>query len=346
MLLSPGPVRLADAPLCLYVPLLWPCHPEEYLQFRVDPTQGTISAACPLLTSTEVDKLLVGPPSTAHTLSGSYEGFSRSSICCALTALETALNQPSTRRILPLTSSGTVVPPSNMETGLLATQSRSLRSLSQGESRWRTVICQALEHLRLCHGLLRVLRTAKANRPFWQPAKRSLPIVLTPTQITRARQTTNPSCWSATLLRLQQSLKWPIVFVQLLPNNEYYIVCEVSSAPALSVQYRYSLLVCAPVPPQAEITVGSHGLLVWYGGNLAQTTGTFQSGATNLFVQVTHYVPLEVGALLFDNPSTSVSELSLLVSLQTVIFCLIVRKCSKGLFAMLLLDHLKIFAGS
>ncbi|TPP65735.1 Mediator of RNA polymerase II transcription subunit 14 [Fasciola gigantica] len=305
MIFSPGPVRLADAPLCLYLPLLWPCHPEEYLQFRVDPTQGTISAACPLLTSTEVDTLLVGPPSS----SGSYEGFSRSSVCCALNALETALNQPSTRRILPLTSSGTIVPQSNMETGLLASQNRSMRSLSQGESRWRTVICQALEHLRLCHGLLRVLRTAKANRPFWQPAKRSLPIVLTPTQVSRAQQSTDPFCWPAALLRIQQSLKWPIVFVQLLPNNEYYIVCEVSSAPALSVQYRYSLLVCAPVPQQAEITVGSHGLLVWSGGNLAQTAGMSQSGGTNLFVQVTHYVPLQVGALLFDNPSTSLSLL-------------------------------------
>ncbi|CAH8616353.1 unnamed protein product [Heterobilharzia americana] len=79
LILSPGPVHLADAPLCLYIPLLWPCGSHELLQVRIDPVQGFICALFPLLTSLDTEFGAIGsainvPPGPT----GISENFSRS----------------------------------------------------------------------------------------------------------------------------------------------------------------------------------------------------------------------------------------------------------------------------
>ncbi|CAL8075761.1 unnamed protein product [Calicophoron daubneyi] len=299
MVLTPGPVHLADAPLCLYVPLLWPCHPQEYLNFRVDATHGTLCASCPLLTASETENILLGSSLTGHSESvGISEGFSRSSVCAALAQLEVAVNRPSARRVYPVSASGSALSSLN-ESTLLAAQSRSLRTLSHGEYRWRSAISQSLEHLRLCLGLVRLVQTAKAYRPFWQPTKRCLPIVLTPTQTALAKSSNS---WPSALIRFQQSSRWPIVFVQIFPNNEYYVACEVIPAP-LSVSYRYCLLVCAAVPDNTEVTTDSQGLLT-VSQDVRSSPGV-QSGGTSLFIRPTHFVPLDANAVWARNPSSS-----------------------------------------
>ncbi|KAA3675664.1 uncharacterized protein DEA37_0006087 [Paragonimus westermani] len=302
MVLSPGPVNLADAPLCLYVPLLWPCHPQEYLQFRVDPIQGTLGASCPFLLTSDAEQILLGSAVPAQTGPvASVEGYSRASVCAALLSLENALNQPSTRRVCPVSTNPGITTGDN---SLLLAQTRSLRALSNTESRWRSVICQSLEHLRLCIGLVRLMKTAKTYRPFWQPAKRSLPLVLTPVQASLVK---SGSSWPPTLVRFQQSLRFPIVFVQLFPNNEYYVVCEVIPAP-LNVRFQYSLIVCAPVPDHIDVTIDAHGLAVSHTNQKLAAAGLQPTGS-NLFLQVTHLVPLEVASVWFHNPSSSLSLL-------------------------------------
>ncbi|KAF5401195.1 hypothetical protein PHET_05453 [Paragonimus heterotremus] len=302
MVLSPGPVNLADAPLCLYVPLLWPCHPQEYLQFRVDPIQGTLGASCPFLLTSDAEQILLG--SAVPTQTGpvaSVEGYSRASVCAALNSLENALNQPSTRRVCPVSANPGVA---TGDSSLLLAQTRSLRALSNTESRWRSVLCQSLEHLRLCIGLVRLMKTAKTYRPFWQPAKRSLPLVLTPVQASLVK---SGSSWPPALVRFQQSLRFPIVFVQLFPNNEYYVVCEVIPAP-LNVRFQYSLIVCAPIPEHMDVTIDAHGLAVSHTSQKLATAG-LQPIGSSLFLQVTHLAPLEVASVWFHNPSSSLSLL-------------------------------------
>ncbi|CAH8494023.1 unnamed protein product [Dicrocoelium dendriticum] len=303
MVLSPGPVRLADSPLCLYMPLLWPSHPQEFLQFRVDPVHGTLSVTCPFLLTPEAESILVGSPNAGQPGStASSDGYSRGSVCAALASIESALNRPCARRVSPVLSATADQPAS--ERSLLIVQSRSLRNLSYSDARWRSLLCQSLEHLRLCVGLMRLMKTAKALCPFWKSVRRSIPLVLTSLQASMAK---DPSSWPATLARFQQSSLWPIVFVKLFPNNEYYVVCEAVPAP-LSVTYRYYLLVCVVLSDHMDITVDSSGLLVsnmnpnWLGSSL-------QSNGTGLYLQVTHFVPIEIGSVWFHNPSSSLSIL-------------------------------------
>ncbi|TGZ63489.1 hypothetical protein CRM22_006897 [Opisthorchis felineus] len=304
MIFSPGPVQLSDAPLCLHLPLLWPGSPQEFLQFRVDPTQGTVCATCPFLLTSEVDAMLLGwsAHSQVTTVAGtSSDGYSRFTVLSALVSLENALNRPSTRRVCPVSSN----PQSYVgDQPLVVAQSRGLRTLAHTEARWRSIICQSLEHLRICIGLVRLIRTARTHRPFWQPARRSLPLILSPVQAKLAR---NSSSFWATLIRLQQSSMWPIVFVQLFPNDEYYLTCEVVSKP-LGVDYRYHLMVCTAVADNSDITVDADGLLISCANSNVSAPALYPT-STGLFLQVTHLVPIEIGSVWFHNPSSSIGLL-------------------------------------
>nr|CAH8857899.1 unnamed protein product [Trichobilharzia regenti] len=318
LVLSPGPVRLTDAPLCLYVPVLWPCGSQESLQVRIDPVQGFICASFPLLTSLDTEfGALSSPVNIPSNFTGITENFSRSSAINALASLESAFNQASSNRVRIVTASGGggLVQPHESDR-ISSIQSRSLRNLAHGDVRWRTVISDCLEHLRLCLGLTRLMQTAKIHRPFWHPFKRHLPLILSPVQVAAAK-----TPWCEMLIRLQQSCRWPILFAQLFPNNEYYIACEVILAP-LNVLYKYYLIVCSALPEHymSSISTNSQGVLVYNNqGEVSSTTTATTTaghhhqqqhpGETGLFLQVTHFTPLSPDIVWSNNPSITLQRL-------------------------------------
>uniref|UniRef100_A0A3Q0KQ77 Mediator of RNA polymerase II transcription subunit 14 n=1 Tax=Schistosoma mansoni TaxID=6183 RepID=A0A3Q0KQ77_SCHMA len=301
LIISPGPVRLADAPLCLYVPLLWPCSPHELLQVRIDPVQGFVCTSFPLLTSLDTEFGAIGSVVVSADFSSSTgvsENFSRSSVINTLSSLESAFNQASCHRVRLVSATGALVQPHESDR-ICSIQSRSLRNLSHGDARWRSVIRECLEHLRLCLGLARLMQTAKIHRPFWQPFKRHLPLILSPAQVNLS------SSWSKMLVRLQQSYRWPILFAQLFPNNEYYIACEVISGP-LSVDYKYYLIVCSALPEHMNITTNLQGVLV-FNSEINPASGHLNE--TGLFLQVTHFTSLIADTVWSNNPSTTLEQL-------------------------------------
>ncbi|CAH8293913.1 unnamed protein product, partial [Schistosoma intercalatum] len=301
LIISPGPVRLADAPLCLYVPLLWPCSPHELLQVRIDPVQGFVCTSFPLLTSLDTEFGAIGSVVASVNFSppeGASENFSRSSVINTLASLDSAFNQSSCHRVRLVSATGALVQPHESDR-ICSIQSRSLRNLSHGDARWRSVICECLEHLRLCLGLARLMQTAKIHRPFWQPFKRHLPLILSPAQVNLS------SLWSQMLVRLQQSYRWPILFAQLFPNNEYYIACEVISGP-LNVDYKYYLIVCNALPEHMNITTNLQGVLV-FNSEINPASGHLNE--TGLFLQVTHFTPLIADTVWSNNPSTTLEQL-------------------------------------
>ncbi|KAH8862931.1 Mediator of RNA polymerase II transcription subunit 14 [Schistosoma japonicum] len=299
LILSPGPVRLADAPLCLYVPLLWPCGSHELLQVRIDSVQGFVCTSFPLLTSLDTEFGATGSAGNFNSGPvGISENFSRSSVINTLSSLESAFNQASCHRVRLVSATGTLVQPHESDRICLI-QSRSLRNLSHGDARWRSMICECLEHLRLCLGLARLMQTAKIHRPFWQPFKRQLPLILSPAQINLS------NTWSEMLVRMQQSYRWPILFAQLFPNNEYYIACEVISAP-LNVDYKYYILVCSALPEHMNVTTNLEGVLV-FNSEVNSTSGHVTE--TGLFLQVTHFTPLVADTVWSNNPSTTLEQL-------------------------------------
>ncbi|VDP62773.1 unnamed protein product [Schistosoma mattheei] len=301
LIISPGPVRLADAPLCLYVPLLWPCSSHELLQVRIDPVQGFVCTSFPLLTSLDTEFGAIGSVVASVNFSppeGASENFSRSSVINTLASLESAFNQSSCHRVRLVSATGALVQPHESDR-ICSIQSRSLRNLSHGDARWRSVICECLEHLRLCLGLARLMQTAKIHRPFWQPFKRHLPLILSPAQVNLS------SLWSQMLVRLQQSYRWPILFAQLFPNNEYYIACEVISGP-LNVDYKYYLIVCNALPEHMNITTNLQGVLVF---NSEVNPASGHLNETGLFLQVTHFTSLIADTVWSNNPSTTLEQL-------------------------------------
>ncbi|CAH8562789.1 unnamed protein product [Schistosoma turkestanicum] len=300
LILSPGPVRLADAPLCLYVPLLWPCGSHELLQVRIDPVQGFVCTSFPLLTSLDTEFGSTGSAvvNVSFGPTGISENFSRSSVINTLASLESAFNQASCHRVRLVSATGTLVQPHESDR-ICSIQSRSLRNLSHGDARWRSVICECLEHLRLCLGLARLMQTAKIHRPFWQPFKRHLPLILSPAQVELSNS------WSENLVRLQQSYRWPILFAQLFPNNEYYIACEVISTP-LNVDYKYYLIVCSALPEHTNVTTNLQGVLVF---NSEINPASGHVNETGLFLQVTHFTSLIADTVWSNNPSTTLEQL-------------------------------------
>ncbi|CAH8613473.1 unnamed protein product [Schistosoma intercalatum] len=301
LIVSPGPVCLADAPLCLYVPLLWPCSPHELLQVRIDPVQGFVCTSFPLLTSLDTEFGAIGSVVASVNFSppeGASENFSRSSVINTLASLESAFNQSSCHRVRLVSATGALVQPHESDR-TCSIQSRSLRNLSHGDARWRSVICECLKHLRLCLGLARLMQTAKIHRPFWQPFKRHLPLILSTAQVNLS------SLWSQMLVRLQQSYRWPILFAQSFPNNEYYIACEVISGP-LNVDYKYYLIVCNDLPEHMNITTNLQGVLVF---NSEVNPASGHLNETGLFLQVTHFTSLIADTVWSNNPSTTLEQL-------------------------------------
>ncbi|CAH8868183.1 unnamed protein product [Trichobilharzia szidati] len=306
LVLSPGPIRLTDTPLCLYVPVLWPCGSQESLQVRVDPVQGFICASFPLLTSLDTEfGAMSSPVNVPSNFTGISENFSRSSAINALSSLESAFNQASSNRVRVVTASGGLVQPSSHESDRISSiQSRSLRNLAHGDVRWRSMISESLEHLRLCLGLTRLMQTAKIHRPFWHPFKRHLPLILSPDQVVQGK-----TPWFEMLIRMQQSCRWPILFAQLFPNNEYYIACEVILAP-LNVEYKYYLIVCRALPEHyMSITTNSQGVLVYNHNDVSSTTVGQHPSETGLFLRVTHFTPLSPDIVWSNNPSITLQRL-------------------------------------
>ncbi|VDP70719.1 unnamed protein product [Schistosoma curassoni] len=140
------------------------------------------------------------------------------------------------------------------------------------------------------------MQTAKIHRPFWQPFRRHLPLILSPAQVNLS------SLWSQMLVHLQQSYRWPILFAQLFPNNEYCIACEVISGP-LNVDYKYYLIVCNALPEYMNITTNLQGVLVF---NSEVNLASGHLNETGLFLQVTHFTSLIADTVWSNNPSTTV----------------------------------------
>ncbi|VEL13914.1 unnamed protein product [Protopolystoma xenopodis] len=258
--ICPGPVRLADAALCLYAPILWPCHADELVHIRIDPGEGRIHVILGISVSSAAAAsggldLIFGSSSGAPTTSSSGGNTSSATglpaadfpqivgdIQSTLATLEFAFNRPSTRRIEATSvslSSGVGLGSGQLTSNVSPAQARAFRALSGEETRWRATIQAALDRLRVQLGLCRLVNSATKHRAVWQPVRRQLPILLPPS-VEQAQQTASgSSVGKQTPTGLPRSLVSPpyrallervqlgraaVVFIKLLPNNEHYLV--------------------------------------------------------------------------------------------------------------------------
>ncbi|EUB58559.1 Mediator of RNA polymerase II transcription subunit [Echinococcus granulosus] len=118
--LSPGPISIGEVPLSLSVPVLWPCHPHEILQLRINAAQGQIRASFP-----SSDPVRSAP---------------------LLRDLEMAFNRPSARRVT-LDRTSTI----DCRAG-----SRGMRSLVGDDTRWQARLVEIFSRLRCLLGQWRV----------------------------------------------------------------------------------------------------------------------------------------------------------------------------------------------
>ncbi|KAL5107227.1 Mediator of RNA polymerase II transcription subunit 14 [Taenia crassiceps] len=118
--LSPGPISIGEVPLSLSVPVLWPCHPHEFLQLRINTAQGQIRASFPS-----------SDPARSAPL---------------LRELEMAFNRPSARRVaLDRTSA------IDCRAG-----SRGMRGLVGEDTRWQARLVEIFARFRCLLGQWRV----------------------------------------------------------------------------------------------------------------------------------------------------------------------------------------------
>uniref|UniRef100_A0A0X3NVY0 Mediator of RNA polymerase II transcription subunit 14 n=1 Tax=Schistocephalus solidus TaxID=70667 RepID=A0A0X3NVY0_SCHSO len=289
--LSPGPITLGDVPLCLYVPLLWPCSERELLYIQVDVAQGLLRTSLAGLTN----------PTPTITCFGASVGSGEDALChllaqpavnfrSLLRRLEEALNRPAVRRII---SEGSTEEPMSA-----AVRSRSLRALANEEARWQAEMVETLNSLRCLLGQARVAAAVSSHRRFCHSVPRnSLPLVVPSDSGGTPARSVLP-CLD--LLKRMYQGRAALTFVRLFPCDEYYLVCETVPSGALCVAYRYYLLVCAPIPASTEVFFNADGVMVYTkrlwttsgvaGGGLAHPT--FGDTYPGLLLRVTHFLPL------------------------------------------------------
>ncbi|KAL7053615.1 hypothetical protein AAHC03_026985 [Spirometra sp. Aus1] len=289
--LSPGPITLGDVPLCLYVPLLWPCCERELLYIQVDVVQGLLRTSLAGLTN----------PTPTVTCFGASGGSGEDALCHVLSQpavnfrsllrrLEEALNRPAVRRVI---SDG-----SSEEPVSAAVRSRSLRALANEEARWQAELVETLNNLRCLLGQARVAAAVNSHRRFCHSVPRnSLPLVIPADGGGTSARSVLP-CLD--LLKRMYQGKAALTFVRLFPCDEYYLVCETVLSGALDVAYRYYLLVCAPIPASTEVYFNADGVMVYTkrlwttpgvaGGGLGHST--LSDTYPGLLLRVTHFLPL------------------------------------------------------
>lgn len=125
--LSPGPISIGEVPLSLSIPLLWPCHPHETLQLRIDAAQGQMRASFPSSDPTKSAPLLRD--------------------------LESAFNRPSSRRVTLDRGSAIDCRAGN----------RGMRGLVADDTRWQSRLVEIFSRLRCLLGQWR-LRWANRGR--------------------------------------------------------------------------------------------------------------------------------------------------------------------------------------
>uniref|UniRef100_A0A183SRI7 Mediator of RNA polymerase II transcription subunit 14 n=1 Tax=Schistocephalus solidus TaxID=70667 RepID=A0A183SRI7_SCHSO len=251
--LSPGPITLGDVPLCLYVPLLWPCSERELLYIQVDVAQGLLRTSLAGLTN----------PTPTITCFGASVGSGEDALChllaqpavnfrSLLRRLEEALNRPAVRRII---SEGSTEEPMSA-----AVRSRSLRALANEEARWQAEMVETLNSLRCLLGQARVAAAVSSHRRFCHSVPRnSLPLVVPSDSGGTPARSVLP-CLD--LLKRMYQGRAALTFVRLFPCDEYYLVCETVPSGALCVAYRYYLLVCAPIPASTEVFFNADGVML------------------------------------------------------------------------------------
>ncbi|KAL3315195.1 Mediator of RNA polymerase II transcription subunit 14 [Cichlidogyrus casuarinus] len=241
MLLTPGPIKQSHQPLCLDVPILYPCADTELLRIRLDAAEGSLRCCfCG-----------IGGPETrlqteAEVLNSDLKLVA--SVHSALVSLERAINKPSMRRI-------------DQNVSFSSIQSRSIRTLSNEDSRQRFAVLDAFEKLRVFLALVRIYHTATRNRASWQPVCRTLPISLPKVKLGKAK----PPYYDI-VERMQEGTASGL-FIKLFSHQEQYLFVEVQpKSGSQLINYKLAVLVL-----RSEIAVP--------------------------FLRVTHYIPLDENLL-------------------------------------------------
>lgn len=262
--LSPGSICASDIPLCLSVPVLWPCQPHELLHLRVDAAQGQIRAAF-----------------ACDSIKGPLN---------VLRDLENAFNRPSARQVSLDRGSS-----SDFRAG-----ARKLRGLVAEDARWQAQLVEIFSQLRCFLGQWRIT-TANIQRP----VRDTLPISVS------AKDLSEPP-YGPLLLRAQER-RVALSFVQLLPNDDYYLVCEVAPTQGLSVVYKYYLMKCVGIPEVVGgLRVASKGRWLSHDPNKISGNVT-PDNPPGVALRITHFVALSGGGCGIGTPSSS-SAASLVTS--------------------------------
>uniref|UniRef100_A0A5K3F110 Mediator of RNA polymerase II transcription subunit 14 n=1 Tax=Mesocestoides corti TaxID=53468 RepID=A0A5K3F110_MESCO len=252
--LSPGPIVTSEIPLCLSVPILWPCYTHELLYLRVDSAQGHLRASF----ATESIK---GPQ--------------------LLRELEMAFNRPSCRRV-------------NFDHGSATDYragTRGMRSLAGDDARWQARLVDIFARLRCLLGQWRI-SSVHHNRP----VRDSLPIAV-PTDKSLDLPYTE-------LLERAQQGRVALSYIKLFPNDDHYLVCEITPTPSLSVDYQYYMMKCVSMPVTVtDFHVPSGGRWLTYNPNhVADSSGAVSS--PSVVLRITHFLPFNGNVLAPSIKST------------------------------------------
>ncbi|VDN99505.1 unnamed protein product [Rodentolepis nana] len=145
--------------------------------------------------------------------------------------LEAAFNRPTTRRVTLDRSSSIECRAGN----------RGMRNLAVDDRRWQSRLVEIFSHLRCLLGQWRIKWISRGRI-----VKDCLPISIPMQKMGRSPPRHTGYLQLLERVKQERSL---LSYIKLFPNDEYYLLCEVSPAVegVLSVLYRYYLLKCSPL---------------------------------------------------------------------------------------------------
>ncbi|VUZ44593.1 unnamed protein product, partial [Hymenolepis diminuta] len=189
--------------------------------------------------------------------------------------LEVAFNRPTARRVTLDRSSSIECRAGN----------RGMRNLAADDKRWQVRLGEIFSHLRCLLGQWRIKWSSRGRI-----VKDCLPISI-PIQ--------KMGCYPprhAGYLQVLERVKQEhslLSYIKLFPNDEYYLLCEISPTVegVLSVLYRYFLLKCTPLPTTVtDLRVAPEGRSLLHVSD--DVVPDKDSQMVGVALQISHFFPL------------------------------------------------------
>lgn len=189
--------------------------------------------------------------------------------------LEVAFNRPTARRVTLDRSSSIECRAGN----------RGMRNLAADDKRWQVRLGEIFSHLRCLLGQWRIKWSSRGRI-----VKDCLPISIPMQKV--GRYPPRHAGYLQVLERVKQEHSL-LSYIKLFPNDEYYLLCEVSPTVegVLSVLYRYFLLKCTPLPTTVtDLRVAPEGRSLLHVSD--DVVPDKDSQMVGVALQISHFFPL------------------------------------------------------